>query len=352
MKVFTNISVNNWSSFVRSHPEGTIFQMPEMFELFLKSEKFEPLVLGVYNGEEKLCGILLGVYIHEKKGPGKLLSSRFVVYGGPLLIGEKDQQAESLDLLLKELVAQTKNKALFIQFRNFFNWKDHLQVFEKNGFSFLERLNYIIQVPGPSSSLRTGAGDRVQGGLKNMSKGRRRQIEKALKSSAVIIEPENIEQFREFYDILYKLYRYKVRKPLPDWSFFENFYKQTIPRPGIGIIRLIRYQDRIIGGILAPVFGQKCIYEWYVCGLDKEYREQYPSVLATWAALEYAISNNIETFDFMGVGKPEVPYGVRDFKARFGGELVNYGRMTRINNRFLYNIAELGYNILALLKKI
>ena len=185
-----------------------------------------------------------------------------------------------------------------------------------------------------------------------MSESRRRQLNKALKSGAEIIEPGSIEQVKEFYDILYKLYRYKVRKPLADWSFFENFYKQTIPRPGIGIIRLIRYQDRIIGGILAPVFGQKCIYEWYVCGLDKEYKEQYPSVLATWAALDYAINNNIETFDFMGVGKPDVPYGVRDFKARFGGELVNYGRLTRINNRFLYNIAELGYNVLALLKKI
>ena len=24
------------------------------------------------------------------------------------------------------------------------------------------------------------------------------------------------------------LYRYKVKKPLPDWSFFENFYKLSL----------------------------------------------------------------------------------------------------------------------------
>jgi hypothetical protein len=54
----------------------------------------------------------------------------------------------------------------------------------------------------------------------------------------------------------------------------------------------------------------------------------------------------------MGVGRPDVAYGVRDFKARFGGEQLNFGRLTRINNRPLYNIAEFGYNILALLKKI
>ena len=54
----------------------------------------------------------------------------------------------------------------------------------------------------------------------------------------------------------------------------------------------------------------------------------------------------------MGVGKPDQEYGVRDFKARFGGELVNYGRLTRINNPFLYSLAEFGYNVLALLKNI
>jgi len=54
----------------------------------------------------------------------------------------------------------------------------------------------------------------------------------------------------------------------------------------------------------------------------------------------------------MGVGTPEMSYGVRDFKARFGGELVNYGRFIRINNKFFFHIAEIGDNILALLKKI
>ena len=194
-----------------------------------------------------------------------------------------------------------------------------------------------------------------------MSASRRRQINNGLKNGAEIIEPENLEQLREFYNILYKLYRFKIKKPLPDWSFFYQFYKQTLKHwntetlehgNSIGIIRLIQYKDKIIGGILAPVWQNKVIYEWYVCGLDHEYKAQYPSVLATWAAIEYAIDHNIQHFDFMGVGTPGKEYGVRDFKARFGGEIVNYGRFSRINNKTLYGIAELGYNVLALLKKI
>ncbi len=107
-----------------------------------------------------------------------------------------------------------------------------------------------------------------------------------------------------------------------------------------------------MGGILSPVTPGKTIYEWYVCGLDQQYKEVHPSVLATWAALEYAVEHNIPEFDFMGVGIPEREYGVREFKSRFGGEMVNFGRFARINHKYYYAIAETGYNLLSYLKKI
>jgi len=184
-----------------------------------------------------------------------------------------------------------------------------------------------------------------------MSSSKLRQIKKGLQAGAVIDDPAGIEDVKAFYEILVYLYKYKVKKPLPDWNFFEDFYEQS--KTGkLGIIRLVKYNNRIIGGILSPVFNNKSIYEWYVCGLDEEFKNLYPSVLATWAAIDYAIKNNISTFDFMGVGVPNRDYGVREFKAKFGGKLVNYGRFGRINSKFVYVITELGFNILSLLKKI
>ena len=172
-----------------------------------------------------------------------------------------------------------------------------------------------------------------------------------MKEGAEIIAPENENQVAEFYEILHYLYKYKVKKPLPAYAFFRNFYLQS-EKGRLGVIRLVKYNGRIIGGILSPVFNNKVIYEWYVCGLDQEFKNVYPSVLATWAAIDYAIQNNIEMFDFMGVGVPDRDYGVRDFKSKFGGELVNYGSFGRVNNKFLYAITEIGFNVLALLKKI
>jgi lipid II:glycine glycyltransferase (peptidoglycan interpeptide bridge formation enzyme) len=54
----------------------------------------------------------------------------------------------------------------------------------------------------------------------------------------------------------------------------------------------------------------------------------------------------------MGAGAPDQDYGVREFKARFGGELVNYGRFIRINNKFLFNLGKCGMKILGALKKL
>jgi lipid II:glycine glycyltransferase (peptidoglycan interpeptide bridge formation enzyme) len=158
-----------------------------------------------------------------------------------------------------------------------------------------------------------------------------------------------MEQVDEFYQILFALYKNKVRKPLPDRSFFKNFY---LEKEKLGIYLLVKFKGKVIGGIMCPIFQDKALYEWYVCGLDEEYPEQYPSVLATWAAIDYAQKNNIKYFDFLGAGAPDQDYGVREFKARFGGEQVNYGRFIRINNKILFNMGKIGLKILGKIKKI
>ena len=62
------------------------------------------------------------------------------------------------------------------------------------------------------------------------------------------------------------------------------------------------------------------IYDIYGCGEDGKYKDVYPSVLANWAALEYGLKNGLKYFDFLGAGKPNEDYGVREFKSKFGGE--------------------------------
>ena len=347
-----------WASFIDSHPESTIFQSPEMYKLFLLAPRMKPVVIGVANGGTRAIeGLLLAVTIREMNGLAGYFSSRTVIYGGPLISPAVENRQKILQMMLKGLINNVMNHSIFIQFRNFSSQAGNREAFTEKGFKLRDRLNLIVD----TSSMETV--------IKNMSESRWRQVRKGLGigrsgdwtvdrsaegsegRQVRIIKPENLAQVREFYEILYDLYKYKVKKPLPSWGFFEQFYR--ISEEGkLGIILLVEYRGKIIGGILAPVTPGKTIYEWYVCGLDQQYKEVYPSVLATWGALQYAVKNNIPCFDFMGVGIPEREYGVRDFKARFGGEMVNYGRFARINNRTVYLLSELGYNVLAALKKI
>ena len=79
---------------------------------------------------------------------------------------------------------------------------------------------------------------------------------------------------------------------------------------------------------MLPFFKNKMVYEWYVAGLDRDFKKAYPSVMATWAGIKYANDHGYTSFDFMGAGIPSQSYGVREFKSKFGGQLLNFGRFT------------------------
>lgn len=330
-----NISPDNiisWKKLLESHPYNTVFQSYEMYLFYEKVQNFEPFLFYAKDDNGTCIGTLLAVMIREGKGLKGYFSSRVVVYGGPL-ISDREDKLLILDNLLSTLVSTLKNRSLFIQFRNFFEWdKKEKEIFSQHGFHFKDRLNSIIE---------TVEKEKVWRGI---NESKRRQIKKGLKSAVKIAKPENEAEMKVFYSLLKELYQTKVKKPLPAWSFFKEFYNLS-SNGTLGVVLLVKKEEKIIGGILSPVTANKNIYEWYVVGLDKAFKHCYPSVLATWAPINYAIENNLQYFDFMGLGTPGKEYGVRDFKMKFGGKIVNYGRFGRRNNKILYPMAEFGYTI-------
>lgn len=344
MKILFNTDINIeqrnvWSEFVLNHPNGNIFQTPEMFDFFDSVEFFEPLAFLCYDENDCLVGCLLAVVIREYNYIFRKFSSRTVIYGGPLIQHSNPKHRIIFQQLLEKMVLLSHKKCIFIQFRNFFELAEYRTIFFDLSFSFRDRLNFIVPITSREQVWN------------KISESKRRQIKQGLKAGAEIVEPANIGEVRDFYYLLENLYKNKVKKPLPHWSFFKFFHEASLQKK-LGKILLVRYNGQIIGGILSPVFSNKVIYEWYVCGLDREFQHLHPSVLATWAPIDYALKNGIGSFDFMGVGIPTKNYGVRDFKMKFGGDIVNYGRFTRINNRLLYNFAEMFYNFLALIHKV
>jgi serine/alanine adding enzyme len=323
-----------FENFFRDHPDAHFFQSGSFYKFIEGIENYTPLLFIYEDESEKIRGSLLAVI---QRGNNKFLShlsSGIIIRGGPLTDPSSNSKVVLNDLLA-QLINVTRKQALIIQFRNFTDLQDNSGIFKKFKFKFHEHQNLITETKNENNVWN------------NLSKTRKRQISKSINNGASVVEAPTIEEFRQFYTILKDLYRTKIHKPLPNWLFFQKFYDE-IKISSFGIVHLIRYKESIIGGILCPFSKNKILHEWYVCGLDKQYSALgvYPSVLATWSAIDYATKNSFAAFDFMGLGNPKNEYGVRDFKLRFGGVLVNYGRFQRINNYPLYLFALTGYKIL------
>lgn len=325
-----DIVSSDWTAFILNHPNGNFFQSPAYYNFYKTLPSYEPILLISKDDYDNINGSLIAVIQKEKGYLKGKLSSRCIVYGGPIV---KDNNGEVADNLLQQLIKQVKDKSIYIEFRNLFNLSTNQDVFLKNGFEYKGHFNFVVEIGTTEEN------------FKKLNENRRSQIKKSLKSGVEILNANELSEVEEFYVILKRLYEEKIKKPLPEFSFFENFFSL----PNLGKYFLVKYNNKVIGGSMCPIFRYS-IYEWYVCGLDYEFKNQSPSVMATWAPIEYAAKNGLKYFDFLGAGSADSDYGVRDFKSKFGGELVQYGRFLRINNKLLYSIGKLGLKLISLFK--
>lgn len=321
IRTYSEIDKQNWKSLAETSPLSTWFQTEEAYRFYQSMSDMDAFVYGVVE-EDKLVGVIVGYTTQEKCKLKQYFTARTIVVGGPLL---DENISESALAMLLQIVRKQQGEAIYIETRNLHDYSRWRTVFEANDFAYQPHLN--IQVACNANH--------------TMSEQRQRQVKKAIKNGAEICEASSEQEICDWYQILRQLYRQKVRTPLWSEAFFLQFY-----RNGVGKYLLVKYEGKVIGGMMCPVFADKAIYEWYVCGLDEEYKEQYPSVMATYAAIEYAKQKGIPMFDFMGAGVPDKPYGVRDFKMEFGGEQVEYGRYLCVRKPSLYKIGKWGVELL------
>ena len=341
---YPDIDPQQWQALIDRSPYATWFQTKEAYEFYAAlSSELIPFAFGIEEcrGDEamrqlgdkdgdRLVGVIVGYITRERNAIKQFFTRRAIIIGGPLLA--EDISNEALSMLLTSLrnLPSLQGGAgvglpIYIETRNFHDYSKWKSVFEANGFAY--QPHYDIHVHCNAQH--------------QMSERRQRELKRAIKNGAMVCEAQTEQEVRDWYQILHRLYREKVRTPLFSEEFFLQFY-----RNGVGKYLLVKKDDKVIGGMMCPILPGKAIYEWYVCGLDEEYRELSPSVVATAAAINYAKVHGLSLFDFMGAGQPDVPYGVRDFKLEFGGEIVEYGRFLCIRKPLLYKIGQIGVKLL------
>jgi lipid II:glycine glycyltransferase (peptidoglycan interpeptide bridge formation enzyme) len=107
---------------------------------------------------------------------------------------------------------------------------------------------------------------------------------------------------------------------------------------------LLAVVDGASVGALTLLLHKRVALYWYT-GISRQHSAFRPADLLVWRSFELAHELGIRTFDFGGAGIPRKDYGVRDFKAKFGGELVNFGRNTHIHAPLRFKLGQVGYKV-------
>ena len=323
---YNEIDIERWQKLAQVSLCSSYFQTKECYDFFSSLSFLEPFVFGVEENE-KLTGIVCGYIIADGGKIRHFFSKRAIIAGGVLL--DNDISDKALKILLDFTIKSLKNKTIYIEIRNYNDYSIFKNVFEKSKFIYNKHLNFHIATPD------------VEYVKSKMSSGKVRDIKLTQKNGAEIVEISQENDLKNFYEILKKLYQTRVKTPLFPYEFFEKIVKLSE-----GKIFGIKYNEKIIGGSVV-VFNQRTVYEWFACGLDGKFKNIFTSTLATYAGINYAAENGFERFDMMGAGNPKEGYGVRDFKAKFGGELVENGRFLYICKPFLY---KLGKKVISIIK--
>ena len=323
----SKINIRQWDCLAQQATATSWFQTYEAYSFYSSlPHLFFPFVFAQLT-DSTLNGVIVG-YITKDPNPLKdFFSRRAIIIGGPLL-SDKITNEELKELL--NITRQTlADKAIYIETRNFNDYSKRKNVFRECGFKYEEHYNFHIDC----SNL-----DLLES---NLGKGRKRDIKTSLRDGATVIEHPDNQQIKDFYDILANLSKTKVKTPLFPFEFFEKLSQVRSAH-----FLLVEYKGEILGGTVLTGLQSRALYEWFVCGKDNAYSSIYPSQLATYSGMRYAAEHNYPLFDMMGAGVPDEPYGVRDFKARFGGKLVEHGRYLCINNKILYKIGTYAVKIL------
>jgi len=328
MKIVNSLPEPVWSAYVQNHAHSNIFHSPEMFQVYARAKGHEPGLWAALNEKDRPTALFLPVKVSVMGGALKRLTSRSISYGS-VLCDPGPQGSESLAALLEAYKQDIKKTVLFTELRNVTDTEPLQPVLQSSGFAYEEHINYLIDLDCTKKDL-----------MERLGKRTRKHIRRALRKEEMTIEEATGEdQVKACYDLLEKTYR-RAGVFLADHSLFDAAFHVLYPK---GMVRflLVRVEGSYAASSVELLF-KDTVYGWF-SGLDRAFQRYNPNEFLMWHILEWAIDKGYRCYDFGGAGDPDEEYGVRDFKAKFRGDLVSYGRNIYVHSPLRLRLSKLGY---------
>jgi serine/alanine adding enzyme len=325
LRVTFELEKREWEEFVQNHPSGNIFQTPAMFNLYNSIPNHQAFLIAVVDDKKGIQAIMSCCFI-EEPGVKRFFSRRSIVFGGPLV---KDNDANIANFLLRNYNQVAKNRVIYTQFRNLFIMEDLNEPLLNNDFKYEDHLTVLVNLAQSRESL-----------VNNINKKRLSNIRASIKKGVKTVKLEDQQDIHDAIRLIKLTYR-RIKLPSPPEELFLN--AKDILGDRIQFFGSV-YNDALIG-VRVCLNYKNLTYDWYA-GSDLQFSRLRPNDLLPMECILWAKDQNNRCYDFGGAGKPDKPYGVRDFKLQYGGELANFGRYTKVHQNIMYKIGELGIRMI------
>lgn len=329
MEIVNSLPEEKWRKFVDEHPAGNIFHTPEMFNVYEKA-KYHQSELWAAVKDGKPIALLLPVTISLWGGILKYFTSRAIVFGS-VLYDSGDDCTQALIQLLDAYKKEMGWKVLFTELRNLSDLIEIQPILISCNFVYEQHLNYLIDLDRDPKDIFAAIGDRT-----------RKNIRHGLNKGQINIEEvTDRNKIGVCYNLIKQTYS-NARVPLADSTLFEAAFDLLYPK---GMVKFfLASVGEIPVATSVELFFKDVIYGWY-SGLNREYRSYVPNELLMWHILQLGSRLGYRTYDFGGAGKPNEKYGVREFKAKFGGRLVCFGRNVWVKFPLLFELSKINYSL-------
>jgi lipid II:glycine glycyltransferase (peptidoglycan interpeptide bridge formation enzyme) len=222
-----------------------------------------------------------------------------------------------------------RRRVLFTEVRLMWESGAERIAMQRNGYARHEHLNFIIDATQSKDILWS----RVKSSV-------RQNVRKCERQGFQVRELTGANAVDVLYDFLKSTYR-RAEVPLSHRSMFDAACKILGPKQMVDLIAVYD-RDTPLAAYIMLVYKSR-IFFWY--GGSVRMPGVWPVDLLHWHEICKCHDLDFEYYDFGGAGEPHIPYGVRDYKAKFGGDLVNYGRYRKVYAPLKLALAERAYSV-------
>lgn len=311
------IDPKQWDDYVNKHEFGTIFLSSAFFNIYHNTPNYQPFALFAVDTDGKIKALLVGYIETIPTGLLSVVTKRAVLFNAPIA-----ENTYSMEFLVKNLLQFLHNKCIYIEIRNHYDLSEFNSAFERGGFEYKKHLNILVDLTITEDVL-----------FQELSSRRRKEINKAMKEG-LLFDAENPQIKKELYPILREIYT-RAKLPLVSIEYINQIY--NLPENHYRVCGVLF--DNVVVGAVLLICHKDTVYSIYG-GCKEEYFNKRPNDLLFWYTFLWAKNSGYKTYDWMGAGDPDVPYGVRDWKKQFGGNFVSYGRYHYNQFKLFFKIAE------------